>query len=114
MGSSPTFLIPASLGFQCLLSLEGEVERPCLAMLCYPSAWALLGVGEGVRTGLSVSNGCSWAGYRQNWTQARASRVFGREATTTPSSTGTSTVCSRSERVSLAVLETCPSVQEPL
>lgn len=83
-------------------------------MLCYPPVWALLGVGDGVRTGLSVSNGCSWAGYRQNRTQARASRVFGSEATTTPSSTGTSTVCSRSECVSLTVLEMCPSMQEPL
>lgn len=36
MESSPVFLIPASLGFQCLLSLEGEVERPCLAMLLLP------------------------------------------------------------------------------
>lgn len=92
----------------------GGRSGEALPGLCCPSVWALLGVGEGVRTGLSVSNEYSWAGYGQNWTWARASRVFGREATITPSSMGTSTVCSRSERVSLAILETCPSVQEPL
>lgn len=40
--------------------------------------------------------------------------MFGGEAATTPSPTGTSTACALGMSVSLTVLEMCPSLQEPL
>lgn len=64
-----------------------------------------------------VGFGMGRTGHGQNgaWAErgtARASRVFGGEAATMPSSTGTSMACVLGPSVSLTVLETCPSVQE--
>lgn len=87
----PSIPHPSVSGLPVSLFLAESSGEALPGHAVLPLSVALLGVGEGVRTGLSVSNGHSWVGYRQNWTGARASRVFGREAATMPSSTGTST-----------------------
>lgn len=114
MGSSPAFLMPASLGFQCLLAWREKWRGPawpCCATLSVSTAgsrgrcqdravcvkWMQLGwAWAELDTGMSFQS--VWQG------NSHHAELRGHQCG----------VCSRSERVSLAVLETCPSVQEPL
>lgn len=113
MGSSPAFLIPESLGFQCVLPWKEKWRspaQPCCATPQCEHCWEwgkVSGQGHLCQMG-TVRLGIGRTGHGQGLPECLAGSSHHAELHGHQHS-----MCSGSERASLAVLETCPSVQEP-